>query len=72
MVGAELTKSRDSDAWIVEHVFHWKTEISPPDYDGKNASEILVPPGGIPKGYSFPRKGIIHRAFFCSMFYIKS
>jgi len=64
----EITESRDVDAWIVEHVFGWRTMMTPPDYDGANVSEIVIPPDGIPQGFTFPRKGKIGRGYFAPLY----
>lgn len=64
----EIERSRDVDAWIAEHVFSWPKQMTTPDYDGQNISEILVPPGGIPAGFELPRKGLIHRGYFAPQF----
>jgi hypothetical protein len=36
---------------------------APPDYDGLNASEIYIPAGGVPFGFTYPPKGAIGRYY---------
>jgi hypothetical protein len=68
-MSVEDLTGRDLDAAIAEEVLGWKLYKVGKDYDGKNECEVLTPNGDCPKGYEFPRSGLIHRGFLAPEFH---
>src|SRR5580658_8847872 len=60
--------NRDLDATIEEEIFGWKLAQVGPDYDGKNECQVLTTDGKLPDGFELPRKGKLHRGYFCRNF----
>lgn len=55
---------RDLDALVAQHVLGWGTELGPYwEENGERKREpILMPPDGLPEGFTYPPKG---RIAFC-------
>lgn len=55
---------RRMDGYFAEHVLGYTRMKVPPDAFGENGGDdFLVPPGGIPNGFTLPPKGRIHFAY---------
>jgi hypothetical protein len=59
---------RNLDADIAQYAYGWKVARVGLDCDGENASEILTCDGLLPKGFSYPNRGKIHRAYHCEQY----
>jgi hypothetical protein len=54
---------RDLDADIAQHIFGWLPVFIGEDFNGENNCEVLTPSGVLPKGFTFPNIGKVHRGF---------